>query len=94
MAKPSSILPENTQPASALEERAADLLRQVRETRRPVVLTESGRSTAVLVDLETYQGLLDEVALLRDIHRGLADAEAGRVTPHEEAMVSLLARYS
>jgi antitoxin YefM len=94
MAKPSPNLPEDTQPASALEERAAELLRQVRETRRPVVLTESGRSATVLVDLATYQGLLDEIDLLKDVHRGLADADAGRVTPHEEFMASLLARYS
>ncbi len=94
MAKPSPNLPENTRPASDLEERAADLLRQVRETRRPVVFTEIGRSSTALVDLEAYQGLLDEIDLLRDVHRGLADAEAGRVTPHEEAMASLLARYS
>jgi predicted transcriptional regulator len=66
----------------------------VRETRRPVILTESGQTTAVLVDLETYQGLLEEIDLLRDVHRGLADAEAGRTVPHEEAMARLLARYS
>jgi predicted transcriptional regulator len=46
------------------------------------------------VDLETYQGLLEEIELLRDVHRGLADAEAGRTVPHEEAMDRLLARYS
>ncbi len=94
MAKTSPILPEDSQPASDLAKKAAALLRQVRETRRPVALTESGRTTAVLVDLETYQGLLEEIELLRDVHRGLADAEAGRTVPHEEAMARLLARYS
>ena len=32
--------------------------------------------------------------LRQDIHRGLADAEAGRVVPHEEARLRLLSRYS
>ena len=94
MAKIPLNLAEDIQPASGLEDKAADLLRQVQETRRPVVLTESGRGAAVLVDLETYQGLLEEIELLRDVHRGLADAEAGRVTSHEEAKARLLARYS
>jgi prevent-host-death family protein len=94
MAKTSLLLPEDSQPASDLEKRAVDLLRRVRETRRPVALTESGQTTAVLVDLETYQDLLEEIELLRDVHRGLADAEAGRTVPHEEAMTRLLARYS
>ena len=94
MAKVPLNLAEDIQPASDLETRAADLLRQVQETRRPVVLTEGGKGAAVLIDLKTYQGLMEEVELLRDVHRGVADAEAGRVTPHEEARARLMARYS
>jgi predicted transcriptional regulator len=37
---------------------------------------------------------LEELELLRDIHRGLADVDAGRVIPHEEARARLMARYS
>jgi antitoxin YefM len=85
--------PENTQPASNLETRATALLREVQETRRPVVLTQEGRGIVVLVDLESYQDLLEEIELLQDVHRGLADAEAGRVIPHEEARARLTARY-
>ncbi len=94
MAKTPVNLAEDTQPISELEAKAADLLRQVRKTRRPVVLTERGKGTAVLVDLESYQNLLEEIEFLRDVHRGLADADAGRVTPHEEARARLIARYS
>jgi antitoxin YefM len=85
---------EDTQPASELESKARELLRQVQQTRRPVVLTESGKGTAVLVDFESYLDLLEEVELLRDVHRGLADVEAGRVVPHEVVRARLLARYS
>ena len=85
---------EDTQPAAELEVKARELLRQVQETRRPVVLTESGKGAAVLVDFESYLDLLEEVELLRDVHRGLADVEAGRVVPHEVVRARLLARYS
>lgn len=87
------VSPENTQPASNLETRATDLLREVQETKRPVVLTHEGRGIVVLVDLESYQDLLEEIELLQDVHRGFADAEAGRVVPHEEARARLMARY-
>ncbi|RPH57198.1 type II toxin-antitoxin system prevent-host-death family antitoxin, partial [bacterium] len=87
------ISPQNIQPASELATRATDLLREVRETRSPVVLTQEGRRVVVLVDLETYEDLLEEIELLQDVHLGLADAEAGRVVPHEEARARLLARY-
>lgn len=93
MARHSFNLTEDIQPASDLQSRAEGLLRQVRDTRRPVVLTEEGKGTAVLVDISTYQSLLEELELLRDVHRGLADVEAGRVVPHDEARARLLARY-
>jgi predicted transcriptional regulator len=37
---------------------------------------------------------ISALELLRDAYRGLADAEAGRVTSHEEARLRLIARYS
>jgi prevent-host-death family protein len=80
-------------PASDFLTRAENLVDRVRSTRRPIVVTQEGRGTAVLVDIESYRSLLDEVELLRDLHRGLADIEAGRVVPHEEARARLLARY-
>lgn len=80
--------------ASDLSSRAEGLLQQVRESRRPVVLAEGGKGAAVLVDFESYQALLDENELLKDIPRALADIEAGRVVPHDEALARLLARYA
>ena len=87
-------LSEDIHPAADLQSQAEGLLQRVQDTRRPVVLTEQGRGTAVLVDIESYRSLLDEVELLRDVHRGLADVRAGRVVPHDEARARLLARYA
>jgi antitoxin YefM len=85
---------EDIHPVADLRARAEDLLKQVQETRRPIVLTQEGKGTAVLVDVESYQSLLEDLELLRDVHRGLADVEAGRVVSHEEARARLMARYS
>ena len=93
MARFSFDLTEDVHPAADLQSRAESLLQQVQDTRRPVVLTQEGRGAAVLVDVATYQSLLEEVELLRDVHRGLADVEAGRVVPHDEARARLLNRY-
>lgn len=93
MARFSFDLIEDFHPAADLQSRAESLLRQVQDTRRPVVLTQEGRGTAVLVDLASYQSLVEELELLRDVHRGLADVEAGRVVPHGEARTRLLNRY-
>jgi antitoxin YefM len=93
MARRAFDLTEDIQPVADLQTQAEGLLRKVRDTGRPVVLTEGGKGTAVLVDIQTYHSLLDELDLLRDVQRGLADIEAGRVVPHDEARARLLARY-
>jgi len=85
---------EDIHPATDLRVKAEDLLRQVQTTKRPIVLTQEGKGAAVLVDVESYQSLLEDLELLRDVHRGLADVEAGRVVSHEEARARLMARYS
>ncbi len=82
-----------SEPASELGANSTAILDLVRESKRPVALRHDGRDVAVVVDIESYQSLLDEVDLLRDIQVGLADVEAGRVIAHEEVRDLLHKRY-
>jgi antitoxin YefM len=82
------------EPASELGEQGEKLITRTRTTGRPVILTQEGRDSAVLIDISLYESLLDELALLRDVHQAQGDIDAGRVTAHEDARTSLLARYS
>jgi prevent-host-death family protein len=63
------------------------LLEQMRQSGHPVVLTINGKAEMVVQDAATYQKLLDQLdqlQALEGIQRGLADVEAGRVTPLKE----------
>lgn len=93
MAIPPINLQDDIQPVSDFRANAAETLRRVRESGRPLILTQNGRSAAVLLDVSAYQALIEENELLRDIHAGLDDARAGRLTPHADAKMELLARY-
>ena len=93
MAKVTLDLEADIQPVSDFRAQAASMLQQVRETGRPIVLTQRGRGSAVLLDLRSYQAMLDELELLRDIHRGLTDAAAGRVVEHDSVLEQLKDRY-
>jgi antitoxin YefM len=68
----------------------ASFVKQVNETRRPLVLTQNGRGVAVLVDIQEYDAMVERIEILGAIIRANADIAAGRVTPHEEAMDQLL----
>ena len=83
-----------SEPVSELGANSAAILELIRETRRPVALRHEGHDVAVVVDIDSYQSLLDELDLLRDIQAGLADVEAGRVIAHEEVRELLQKRYA
>ncbi len=82
-----------SEPVSELGADSAAILELIRETKRPVALRHEGQDVAVVVDIESYQSLLDEIDLLRDVQVGLADVEAGRVIAHEEVRELLYKRY-
>jgi len=75
-------LTKDVRPVTEFRANASAFLDQVQETRRPVVLTQHGRSAAVLLNVEVYEGLLDEVALLRDIKTAERQVAAGKTTTH------------
>jgi prevent-host-death family protein len=69
---------------SDFKRKTPELLQQMRESGHPVVLTINGKAEIVVQDAGSYQKLLDhidELEALEGIKRGLADIEAGRVTP-------------
>lgn len=45
-------------PISDLQTKAKQVVEQVKDTDQPVVITQRGRAAAVLVSVETYEGLL------------------------------------
>jgi prevent-host-death family protein len=68
----------------------ASFVKQVNETRRPMVLTQHGRGVAVLVDIREFEAMRERMALLEHIAVAEAQIAAGRVVPHEEAKARAL----
>ena len=65
----------------------SQFVEQMRDSGRPLVLTINGKSELVVQDAAAYQKMLDRMDQLEareGIQRGLADVEAGRVTPLRE----------
>src|SRR5262249_52991056 len=85
-------LEEDIQPLSEFRADAAGLIERVRATGRPLILTQSGHSSAVVLAVSEYERLLDEVDLLRGLHTAVGQLEEGRGVPHEEALQQALSR--
>lgn len=82
------------QPLSAFRANAAGFLKDVRESRRPLILTQHGKSAAVVIDVEQYDALMEELEVIREIKEARAQLARGEGIPHEQAVADLRARVS
>jgi len=89
-------LTQDIQSLTTFRRRSGDFLKQLRKSKRPVVLTVKGRAAAVVQDAEAYQRLLD-VAAAADAHegirQGLEDARRGRTRSARQFFKEFEARY-
>jgi prevent-host-death family protein len=60
---------------------SGDFIKQLKKSKRPIVLTVKGKAAAVVQDAEAYQRLLDTAARAdagEGIRQGLEDARKGK----------------
>jgi len=72
---------------------AASFIEQVKSEHRPLVLTQHGKSSAVLIDVEDYQKLLDKIQLLEELSTARKELDNGEGVSHEEFFSELRAKY-
>ena len=75
-----------------------DSLERIEETKRPLVLTKGGRPSVVVLDVQSYQKMIDSLEKLNQqtlkegILRAEADIQAGRVISHTDMKKKLKQR--
>ena len=73
---------------------AASYIERVKTKHRPLVLTQHGKSSAVLIDVEEYQKLLDKIQLLEEISTARKELDNGEGMSQEEFFGELRAKYT
>ena len=68
---------------------SSGLMRQMKKTGRPLVLTVKGKAEAVLLDAAAYQVVASQLDAVASIRRGLAQARKGAGRPADEALDEL-----
>jgi prevent-host-death family protein len=74
---------------SDLRTKAAQIIERIHQTGRPILVTQHGRSTAVLLDVAEYQRQQRRMALLEQIALSKRDVAAGRVYTQEQIEAEL-----
>jgi len=65
-------------PVSDLRQDAAKVLKRVRDSEEPIVITQRGRATAVMMSVAAYEKSEHSKAILRLLARGEKEIEAGQ----------------
>ena len=68
----------NIIPVSDLRQDAAKLLKQLRNSKEPLIITQRGRATAVLIGVDAYEKSEREKELLRLLAKGDREIETGQ----------------
>jgi prevent-host-death family protein len=72
-----------------LKTRAADLLKQINETHRPVIITQNGEPRAVLQDPKSYEDMRNALGILKLISQGEEDIKNNKIKNQEEVFENL-----
>ena len=68
----------NIIPVSDLRQDAAKLLKQLQNSEEPLIITQRGRATAVIIGVDAYEKSEHEKELLRLLLRGDREVETGQ----------------
>ena len=85
---------EDIRPLSEFRAGVAKFMKQIHETRRPMVLTQRGRGVAVLVDVQEYEKMQERLEVLEEVYRAEEQIANGAGISHENAKSRILSKLA
>jgi prevent-host-death family protein len=70
----------------------ATFLKQVHDTKRPLIITQHGKGVAVLLDVNEYEVMQEKIELLQDIQTSISQLENGEGIENSDAKAKVMKR--
>ena len=83
---------QDIRPMSEFRTGIATFLKQVHDTKRPLIITQHGKGVAVLLDVNEYELMQDKIELLQDIQISISQLENGGGIENNDAKAMVLKR--
>ncbi|MCX5805813.1 MAG: type II toxin-antitoxin system Phd/YefM family antitoxin [Proteobacteria bacterium] len=83
---------EDIRPMSEFRTSIASFLKQVHDTKRPMIITQHGKGVAVLLDAGEYEAMQERIELLQDIQISIGQIETDQGVDHDQAKRTVLDR--
>jgi len=71
-------------PITYLKSKTADVLKQINETHRPMIITQNGEAKAVIQDPQSYEDMKNAIAMLKLFSFAQEDIKENRLYSQEE----------
>ncbi len=85
---------QDIRPMSEFRSEVASFLKQVHDTKRPLVITQHGKGVAVLLDVNEFEVMQDKIELYEDLEKSITQIEAGSGISHDDAKKQVLKRIN
>jgi prevent-host-death family protein len=86
------IIEQDIRPMSEFRSGVASFIKQVHDTKRPLVITQHGKGVGVLLDVGEFEAMQEKIELLEDIQTSISQLEAGNGISHKDARHEVLQR--
>ena len=77
-------LAKDIRPISYIKAHSAEILKKVEDKKTTIVITQNGEAKAILIDINSYQNIIDSINLMKIISIGENDIKNGRFITHED----------
>lgn len=82
-------LSQDIKPISYLKSKTADVINNVNENQRSIIITQNGEARAVIQDIKSYENLQNSLNLLKLIIQSESDIENNNFIDQEEMFNNL-----
>jgi prevent-host-death family protein len=83
---------QDIKPLSEVRTGIATYIKQVHDTKRPMIITQHGKGVAVLLDAYEYEAMQEKLELITDIQISLNQMDNGAGIDHADAKEKVLKR--
>ncbi len=84
---------EDIQPLSEFRSKVAFYFDKVKKTKRPLIITQNGKSSAILLDVAEYQSIIDKIDVLEDIRLAEEQIKQGMEISHKEVKKRFVKKF-
>lgn len=78
-------LANDIEPLSEFRKKSADFVKRLKKEKQPIVLTQHGKSAAVLMDVSEYERLTKKMEMLEDLLEAKQQVEQGKAYKLDDA---------